>query len=67
VPALPEEEPPTPSAVLALPPEVVEPPLPTVEELWARASGAAAMTATIAAAERSVLLRILNDSSDRGP
>jgi len=58
VPDLLVDEAPVPSAVLALPLPLVELPAPTVEELWAHASGAAAMTATIAAAERSVLLCI---------
>jgi hypothetical protein len=58
VPDLLVEEPPVPIAVLALPLPVVELPAPTVEELWAHANGAAAITATTAAAERSVLLCI---------
>ena len=58
LPAVPAEDAPVPSAVLALPLPVVELPAPTVEELWAHASGAAAITATTAAAERSVLLCI---------
>jgi hypothetical protein len=63
LPVLPADEAPVPSAVLALPLPVVELPAPIVEELWAHAKGAAAITATTAAAERSVLLRILNHSN----
>ena len=57
VPAAPAEEPPVPIAVLALPLPEVDAPEPTVEELWAKAIGTAAITAAIAAAENSVLLR----------
>jgi hypothetical protein len=68
VPALPDEEPAVPNAVLALPLPEVEAPEPTVEELWARAAGTAAITATIAAAENSVLLRnILFHSMSSSP
>jgi hypothetical protein len=64
VPALPLEEPPVPSAVFALPLVVVEAPLLIVEELCAKA-GAAAITATSAAAERRLLLcNILFHSMD---